>query len=336
MNVPFMVSVIVPVYKAESYIRKCLDSILSQTFINFELLLIDDGSPDDCGKICDEYAKLDDRVRAFHKENGGVSKARNLGLDYAKGEYVCFIDSDDWVDSDMLETLIGWEQKKRTDLLFYGFQYEASTGKPNTMELLRQFSGIYEGINSVVEVCYLLEINELLGWTCNKLFRNSIIQEYHIRFNEEISIQEDHIFTLEYLKYSTCIGVYPYTPYHYRIVQVSLTSKIHPYLMYKKKILLLFQARMDWVAKIEYADVSVHLYRQFATCNFLFELLYYYRISIYQIEKKLEEIKFIREMIRRYALKEEMFKMYILYIISCFPSFICYILLQSYAVVKRK
>lgn len=118
MNILLKVSIIVPVYKAELYIRKCIDSILSQTFTNFELLLIDDGSPDNCGKICDEYAELDTRVHVFHKENGGVSAARNLGLDHAKGDYVCFIDSDDWIDPDMLETLIGWEQKKQTDLLF--------------------------------------------------------------------------------------------------------------------------------------------------------------------------------------------------------------------------
>lgn len=123
MNILLKVSIIVPVYKAEPYIRKCIDSILSQTFTNFELLLIDDGSPDNCGKICDEYAELDTRVHVFHKENGGVSAARNLGLDHAKGDYVCFIDSDDWIDPDMLETLIGWEQKKQTDLLFFGLKY---------------------------------------------------------------------------------------------------------------------------------------------------------------------------------------------------------------------
>lgn len=123
MNILLKVSIIVPVYKAEPYIRKCIDSILSQTFTNFELLLIDDGSPDNCGKICDEYAELDARVHVFHKENCGVSAARNLGLDHAKGDYVCFIDSDDWIDPDMLETLIGWEQKKQTDLLFFGLKY---------------------------------------------------------------------------------------------------------------------------------------------------------------------------------------------------------------------
>ncbi|MGN0202626.1 MAG: glycosyltransferase family 2 protein, partial [Candidatus Cryptobacteroides sp.] len=93
------ISVIVPVYNAESTIRRCVDSILAQTFTDFECLLIDDGSKDRSGEICDEYAAKDSRVRVFHKENGGVSSARNVGLDNAKGEWVTFVDSDDWIDS---------------------------------------------------------------------------------------------------------------------------------------------------------------------------------------------------------------------------------------------
>uniref|UniRef100_UPI003079CB33 glycosyltransferase family 2 protein n=1 Tax=Phascolarctobacterium succinatutens TaxID=626940 RepID=UPI003079CB33 len=91
-------SVIVPVYKVEKYIHKCVDSILNQTFKDFELILIDDGSPDNCGEICDEYAKKDSRVRVIHKENGGQSSARNRGLDIAKGEIIGFVDSDDDIE----------------------------------------------------------------------------------------------------------------------------------------------------------------------------------------------------------------------------------------------
>ena len=91
------ISVIVPVYKAEKYICRCVDSILAQTFTDFELLLIDDGSPDNSGAICDEYAASDSRVKVFHKENGGVSSARNVGLDNACGEWITFVDADDWI-----------------------------------------------------------------------------------------------------------------------------------------------------------------------------------------------------------------------------------------------
>ena len=97
------ISVIVPVYKAEKYLHRCVDSILAQTFTDFELLLINDGSPDNSGVICDEYAQKDNRIRVFHKENGGVSSARNIGLDNAKGEWITFIDSDDYIEQGYFE-----------------------------------------------------------------------------------------------------------------------------------------------------------------------------------------------------------------------------------------
>ena len=97
------ISVIVPVYKVEPYIRKCVDSILGQTFSDIQVILVDDGSPDQCGKICDEYAKQDNRVEVIHKENGGLSDARNAGIPYAKGEYIIFLDSDDYIENDMFE-----------------------------------------------------------------------------------------------------------------------------------------------------------------------------------------------------------------------------------------
>lgn len=99
------ISIIVPVYKVEKYIHKCIDSILAQTFTDFELILVDDGSPDNCGKICDEYAKKDKRIKVIHKKNGGLSDARNAGLEVAIGDYIGFVDSDDYIEHDMYEIL---------------------------------------------------------------------------------------------------------------------------------------------------------------------------------------------------------------------------------------
>ena len=101
-----MISVIVPIYKVEKYLHRCVDSILNQSYTDFELLLIDDGSPDRCPQICDEYARQGDRIRVFHKSNGGLSDARNYGLDRMQGDYVSFIDSDDYVGPDYLKTLM--------------------------------------------------------------------------------------------------------------------------------------------------------------------------------------------------------------------------------------
>lgn len=98
-------SVIVPIYKVEKYLNKCIDSILKQTFQDFELILVDDGSPDKCPKICDEYAKKDKRVRVIHKENAGLVAARNTGIKEAKGDYICYVDGDDWISENLLQTV---------------------------------------------------------------------------------------------------------------------------------------------------------------------------------------------------------------------------------------
>ncbi|MDR3591521.1 MAG: glycosyltransferase [Negativicutes bacterium] len=116
-----VVSIIVPVYKTESYLRKCLDSILRQTFTDYELLLIDDGSPDDCGLICDEYAQKDARIRVIHQENAGVSAARNVALAEARGVYVGFVDSDDWIEDDMFATLYAYIREFDADIAICGY-----------------------------------------------------------------------------------------------------------------------------------------------------------------------------------------------------------------------
>lgn len=114
------ISVIVPVYNVEPYLRKCVDSILAQTYRNLEVILVDDGSPDGCGAICDKYAKLDSRVRVIHKPNGGLSDARNAGLDICTGRYVGFVDSDDWIEPDMYETLLALLCQFDADMAFGG------------------------------------------------------------------------------------------------------------------------------------------------------------------------------------------------------------------------
>ena len=124
-----MVSVIVPVYKVEDYIRECIDSILAQTYPYFELILVDDGSPDNCGRICDDYAEEDDRIKVVHKKNGGLTSARNAGLEVAKGEWIMHVDGDDWIEPDMIESLIEAAQITGADMVFGDFmKYGPSAG----------------------------------------------------------------------------------------------------------------------------------------------------------------------------------------------------------------
>lgn len=122
-----MISVIVPVYNVEPYLAKCLDSILSQTYRDLEILIIDDGSTDGCGQICDEYAKTDSRISVFHIENRGLAAARNYGLDHASGAYIGFVDSDDWIESDMYECLMKRAEETGADVVECGYVLEFAT-----------------------------------------------------------------------------------------------------------------------------------------------------------------------------------------------------------------
>ena len=124
-----MVSVIVPIYKIPEYLSCCIDSILAQTYPDFELILVDDGSPDNCGRICDDYAKRDNRIKVVHKVNGGLTSARNAGLEVAKGEWIMHVDGDDWIEPDMIESLIEAAQITGADMVIGDFvKYGPSAG----------------------------------------------------------------------------------------------------------------------------------------------------------------------------------------------------------------
>ena len=125
-----MISVIVPIYQTERYLPRCIDSILAQSFRDFELLLIDDGSKDNSGAICDWYARQDSRVRVFHKENGGISDTRNFGLDHAKGDYIAFVDSDDYIGHDYLKILMEMAVENDADMTIISFQQTNSPTAP--------------------------------------------------------------------------------------------------------------------------------------------------------------------------------------------------------------
>ena len=176
------ISVIVPVYKAEAYLHRCVDSILAQTFQDFEVLLIDDGSPDRSGEMCDEYARKDRRVRVFHKENGGVSSARQCGMDNAQGEYTIHADPDDWVEPDMLEELYRKAKEEDVDMVICDYYTEE---KRKTKYIVQKPSAL----NHETVLCELFQ--QLHGSCWNKLVRRVCYQEYDIKFPVELSIRED-------------------------------------------------------------------------------------------------------------------------------------------------
>ena len=180
------VSVIVPVYKAEKYLRKCVDSILTQTFKDFEVILVDDGSPDKSGEICDEYAEKDSRVRVFHKENGGVSSARNKGIDEARGEWVTFVDADDWLSFETLESLSIY--LKDYDIIRFSMVL-VFPAYSKTKEL-------NEGVTREEYIKLLVERRTILG-VCGGLYRLDKISEAGLRFREDIINGEDWLFQFQ-------------------------------------------------------------------------------------------------------------------------------------------
>ena len=213
------ISVIVPVYKVENYLHRCVDSILAQSFTDFELLLIDDGSPDNCGVICDEYAAKDSRVRVFHKPNGGVSAARNAGLNLAKGEYVMFVDSDDALAPGALKTMTSGLNGE--DFVLGGFiEYIGSI--PN-----RNVAPAENRTYSSATLAEFFDANirrncEMLDAPWAKLFKRKSLDTH--RFNEKLYYAEDKIFVFEFLSRCQSVRTCDSVVYHYYIRPDSLGS----------------------------------------------------------------------------------------------------------------
>ena len=184
-------SIIVPVYKVEKYLPRCIDSILAQTFGDFELILIDDGSPDGCGRICDEYARKDKRIVVIHQKNMGVSAARNAGLDIARGRYIGFVDSDDWIEPRMYEVMMDAIRENGADMAVCGVRYADEDGKFTRADRLSE--GVYTRAGLLEDVFAMP--NKLGGGCCNKVFDASKIAS--VRFKVGMTIAEDALYLFD-------------------------------------------------------------------------------------------------------------------------------------------
>jgi len=200
-----MISVIIPVYKVESYLPECIDSILRQTYRDLEILLIDDGSPDRCGEICDKYAGIDARIRVFHTENKGLSAARNLGLREAKGEYIGFVDSDDWIEPDMYEILLRRLKETGTDISACGVWNEC----PESKHVYSVCDKVFIG----PEATRALVCN-LTNAVWNKLYRKECWAG--ISFPEK-HIYEDNATIYKVVLRTESLSCVPDPLYHYRM-----------------------------------------------------------------------------------------------------------------------
>lgn len=219
-------SVIIPVYNAEGTLRRCLDSLVGQQFSNYELLLINDGSTDGSDAICREYANTYSCVRYFAKENGGVSSARNLGLEQAEGEYILFVDSDDYVSQDYFASLSHALESNATDLLMFGYcNFGGISAEWDTGEFYEDSEiGIAERVSSAVR-------QYLFSSLWSKAFKRQIIERHNIRFANDLAIGEDQAFIFTYAMHIRSIGSIGNHLYNVDVSDGnSLSRKARPYL----------------------------------------------------------------------------------------------------------
>lgn len=224
------ISIIVPVYNAEKYLRQCLDSILKQSFKDFEVLLIDDGSKDRSGKICDEYAEKDKRVSVWHQVNQGVSVARNVGLEHAQGEWIYFPDADDIIMSDAFSMMLAIAGEN-TDYMMCGYEvYDESGQCIYTISTCKQ--KIIERDDALMEM-FAPSDYRYNGYLWNKLFKASIVKENNLSFVRGIKFNEDRLFNVSYLCHIKGKVAYTTTPVYKYIerstsAMASLTQRYNP------------------------------------------------------------------------------------------------------------
>jgi len=225
-----LISIIIPVYNVEKYLHQCVNSILNQTYKNIEIILVNDGSKDNSGKICDEYASKDLRVKVIHKENQGLGFARNSGLDIAKGKYVTFIDSDDYADPDLVETLYKNIINENADTCIGGFKRVDDFG--NILYEEKYEYSIYEGEYVLKGIFYRMlgsspkksDAIRMSVW--NSMYSMDIIKSNFIRFpSERVFISEDIIFDSDYYQKAKKVILIDSISYNYRVNIGSLTMK---------------------------------------------------------------------------------------------------------------
>lgn len=232
------VSIITPVYKAEKYLNRCLNSILCQTFSDWECILVDDGSPDNSGLICDEYAKLDSRFKVIHKINGGVADARQVGIDAAIGEFSIHVDPDDYIKSSMLGDMYSEAIRQNVDVLVCDYTVVFGNGKE--LNVLQKPLG-----NSTNVLFEDILLQRLHGSLCNKMVRQSCYKDYDVRFFSGINNCEDVLIWGQLSKYTLSVGYLPNTYYYYCLNENSITSKnsytIENYNLLKRYIDVVFE-----------------------------------------------------------------------------------------------
>lgn len=259
------ISIVIPIYKAEEYLNRCLDSILAQTFKDWELILVDDGSPDSSGVICDEYAKVDRRIKVFHKDNGGVSSAREIGIQNALGYYSIHIDPDDWIEPDTLLSLYSVATTNDADIVICDF--------------LLDYGGTHQeishqSIEDGVSYLQLLFTQKRHGSLCNKLIKTELYKKYNLHFPCEMICWEDLFICCNILLNKCKLSYVPRAFYHYDLHTNggSMTRKAtSSTLTSMKYFITYFDNRLSKEQKLWLYDVKAMVLVTAYRCNLLKE-----------------------------------------------------------------
>lgn len=256
-----LISVVVPVYKVEKYIHQCINSILNQTYKNLELILIDDGSPDTCGEICDDYSRKDTRVRVIHKKNGGLSDARNAGIDIAKGEYITFIDSDDYVHQDYLKVMHDLAEGQHASIVQVNFTNQAD-------DLGQDVSAGISRFTPEKALRDMLRMKEVQVIACAKLYRTDLFKEIRYPYGR---LNEDNLTTYKLIL--ACRGMVVVSKkklYYYRVNDTGImnglfSARRYEILSFASEIRQYMGAQASkYDADIEYSEmrIAIRLYNE--------------------------------------------------------------------------
>lgn len=219
------VSVITPVYNCEKYIRECIESLINQTLKECEFIFVNDGSSDKSKEIIEEYAKKDNRIKLINQKNSGVSVARNIGLKHAIGEYIAFVDGDDYIELNMYKNLYSIGYENNIDLIISDFEQELE-GKKIISKLDIENNVVIKERNIINKILPQFLKHEKLNSVCNKLFKREIIEKFNISFPNGVALGEDGVFNINYFSNAKSLIYIDYCGYHYREVQGSATRNI--------------------------------------------------------------------------------------------------------------
>lgn len=230
------ISVIIPIYKVEPFLRECLNSIVNQTYRNLEIILIDDGSPDNCGHICDEYASADERIIVIHKKNGGLCAARNDGLARATGEWISFVDSDDWCEPTLYERAEKEGNRTEADIVMFSLFQNSKSDEERIHAFSKNFTTddpelIMQLQLSVLDKHYIPFTDDYRwgqGFPWDKLFKRSLIENHHLCFSENVRANEDIIFNIHAFQFAKKVTFFDEALYHWRMNEGSIGHKYMP------------------------------------------------------------------------------------------------------------